>query len=93
MVCLTLGTGIGGGLILDGKIYHGKNFVAGEIGHIIVNKNGPLCCCGGFGCLEAYSSASGIQNRIYNRIKKLKKNCPGSPPDIDIDNIGLAEIF
>ncbi len=93
MVCLTLGTGIGGGLILDGKIYHGKNFVAGEIGHIIVNKNGPLCGCGGFGCLEAYSSASGIRNRIYNRIKKLKKTCPGSPPDIDIDNIGLAEIF
>jgi len=41
MICLTLGTGIGGGLIFDGKIYHGNNFGAGEVGHIIVNKDGP----------------------------------------------------
>jgi glucokinase len=93
MICLTLGTGIGGGLILDGKIYHGNKFAAGEIGHIIVNKNGPACNCGGFGCLEAYSSATGIRDRIVARIKKTNNNTTENIPKIDINNLSLADIF
>ncbi|HOR41998.1 MAG TPA: ROK family protein [Atribacterota bacterium] len=95
LVCLTLGTGIGGGLILCGEIYHGKNFVAGEIGHMVVNKIGPRCNCGKNGCLEAYSSAAGIRDRISKRIASLK-----SQPDnqkflniYNLENIGLAQIF
>ena len=70
LVCFTLGTGIGGGIIIDGKIYHGNNYGSAELGHMTVNKDGPRCNCGNYGCLEAYSSATGIKNRIKNRIKE-----------------------
>lgn len=93
MVCLTLGTGIGGGLILGGKIYHGKNFFAGEIGHMVVNKDGPRCNCGGYGCLESYSSATGIRNRIAARIEKTRETIPDFTSISNLDQIGLAEIF
>jgi len=53
-VCLTLGTGVGGGIIIGGKIYRGANNVSGEIGHMPINENGPKCNCGGIACLEAY---------------------------------------
>ncbi|MGM7701974.1 ROK family glucokinase [Pseudalkalibacillus sp. Hm43] len=61
MICITLGTGIGGGIILDGKILHGVNGMAGEIGHItsIVDGGAP-CNCGKTGCLETIASATGI---------------------------------
>jgi glucokinase len=54
MICMALGTGVGGGLILDNRLYRGEGFAAGEIGHIPLNEKGPLCNCGGFGCLERY---------------------------------------
>jgi len=74
LVCFTLGTGIGGGIIINGKIYHGNNYGAAELGHMTVNKDGPRCNCGNYGCLEAYSSATGIKNRIKNRIKEGTKS-------------------
>ena len=54
LVCLTLGTGVGAGLILNGQLYRGEDNAAGELGHIPLNEHGPKCNCGGFGCLEAY---------------------------------------
>ena len=57
---LTLGTGIGGGLILDGQIWHGKDGMGGELGHMSIDPNGLLCSCGNLGCIEAYASATGI---------------------------------
>lgn len=54
------GTGIGGGLILDGKLFRGATGAAGEIGHIILDINGPLCGCGQYGCLEALASRSAL---------------------------------
>lgn len=53
-VCLTLGTGVGAGIVINGSLYRGLNFAAGEIGHIPLNEIGPRCNCGGSGCLEAY---------------------------------------
>jgi len=93
VICLTLGTGIGGGLILNGKIYHGRDSFAGEIGHIVVNKDGPKCNCGGYGCLETYSSVTGIRNRIRNKIKELKKINADLLSETDVDDTSLAEIF
>lgn len=72
LVCFTLGTGIGGGIIIDGKIYHGNNYGSAELGHMTVNKDGPRCNCGNYGCLEAYSSATGIKNRIKSKVKKRR---------------------
>jgi glucokinase len=61
LIGITLGTGIGGGLILNGEIYHGSYGFAAEIGHIKIVPNGRRCNCGQNGCLEAYSSASAIE--------------------------------
>ncbi|MDR1117147.1 MAG: ROK family protein [Oscillospiraceae bacterium] len=55
-----LGTGVGGGIVIDGKIYTGHNGVAGEIGHIVISLDGRECGCGRKGCWEAYASASGL---------------------------------
>ncbi|MGB3366053.1 MAG: ROK family protein, partial [Acidaminobacteraceae bacterium] len=59
-VLLTLGTGVGGGLIIGGKVYSGKNGVASELGHMVVGDNFYDCNCGRNGCLETYSSATGV---------------------------------
>ncbi|MDD6269811.1 MAG: ROK family protein [Oscillospiraceae bacterium] len=59
-VCITLGTGVGGGIIVDGKIYCGSNFGGAEIGHTVISVDGPQCTCGRKGCFEVYSSATGL---------------------------------
>ena len=59
-VCITLGTGVGGGIIIDGKIYSGSNFGGAEIGHTVIDVNGPMCSCGRKGCFEVFSSATGL---------------------------------
>ena len=58
MLMVTLGTGVGGGIIIDGKLYTGGNGIAGELGHIVIRQNGEPCNCGRKGCLEAYASAA-----------------------------------
>lgn len=63
MVYITISTGIGGGLVLDGKIYRGKDSLAGEIGHIPVSESGTTCRCGARGCLETFCSGSAIALR------------------------------
>jgi glucokinase len=54
LVCLTLGTGVGAALILNGQLYRGEDNAAGELGHMPLNEHGPKCNCGGFGCFEKY---------------------------------------
>lgn len=68
-VCLTLGTGVGGGIIIEGRLYRGSSFSSGEIGHIPINEKGPQCNCGGVGCLETYIG----NNRILDEAKSLFK--------------------
>ncbi|MDD5680134.1 MAG: ROK family protein [Candidatus Omnitrophica bacterium] len=69
IVCLTLGTGVGGAVIMDGNLCRGSSLVAGEIGHIPINEAGPLCNCGSHGCLEAYV---GREYFLHNARKKLR---------------------
>jgi len=59
-----LGRGIGGGLVVNGKVYHGETCTAGEIGHMFVKENGPKCSCGGYGHLEAIASAQAISSAM-----------------------------
>jgi len=68
-IMITLGTGVGGGLILDGKIYRGPFGGAGEIGHITIDYNGPLCNCGNRGCVEAYVGAKYLTRRAIERVQ------------------------
>lgn len=64
VIALTLGTGVGGGLVFDGKLYRGACFTAGEIGHISIDPNGLYCPCGNYGCLERYVGRDGIVTRF-----------------------------
>ena len=59
-VCITLGTGVGGGIVIDGKIYSGFNFAGAELGHTVIEVDGPQCTCGRKGCFEVFSSATGL---------------------------------
>jgi len=59
-LCVTLGTGVGGGVVIDGKVLRGANTMAGEIGHMVMERGGAPCNCGPFGCLETISSATGV---------------------------------
>ncbi len=63
VIGMTIGTGIGGGIIIEGQLFHGASDVAGEIGHTTIELNGRLCKCGNYGCLEAYASGPAIATR------------------------------
>ena len=70
LICLTLGTGVGSGLILDNRLYRGAANAAGELGHVPLNEYGPACNCGGFGCFEAYVGNQrlfALASRIMNK--------------------------
>ncbi len=70
LFCITLGTGVGGGIILDGKVWHGASSIAGEIGHTTVIRDGIQCTCGNIGCLEAYACSGGILKRVNDALLK-----------------------
>jgi glucokinase len=69
LVILTLGTGIGGGIVLDGKVWHGFKDSAAELGHITIDFRGRPCPCGNTGCLEAYASADSTVRRFLEAVK------------------------
>lgn len=72
IIAMTVGTGIGGGLIFNGQLYRGSTFSAGELGHITIETNGILCNCGNYGCVERYVGRESIINR-FNTYRKQKK--------------------
>lgn len=69
LVGVTLGTGIGGGIVLDGKVFHGISDVAGEVGHMTIDSTGRRCKCGNSGCLEAYASGPAIAARAVEGLQ------------------------
>ena len=69
LVGLTIGTGIGGGIVIDGKLYHGASDVAGEVGHTTIDSTGRRCKCGNYGCLEAYASGPNIAARAIEGVE------------------------
>jgi len=73
VVGIFLGTGIGGGLILNGEIYSGFNRTAGEVGHMVLEVSGPKCACGNNGCFEALASRSALFRKIQNAVKDGQK--------------------
>ncbi len=72
VVVVTLGTGVGGGIIIDGKIYTGFNFCGAELGHMVIEYNGRPCSCGRKGCFEAYSSATALINMTKESMEAHK---------------------
>lgn len=92
LVCVTIGTGIGGGIIINGKIYFGSYGTAGEIGHIIVGKNNVVCECGQTGCLETYASGTYIAAKARDIILNDKHSF-GTIEDFKKDSLSAIEIF
>ncbi|MBX7243925.1 MAG: ROK family protein [Candidatus Sumerlaeaceae bacterium] len=79
MILFTLGTGVGGGIVLNGELYCGPDDTAGELGHMIINFDGPVCGCGSRGCLEAYASATAMRRAVVAGIAagiKTRINIP-----------------
>ncbi len=72
-VMITLGTGVGGGIIIDGKVISGFNYAGGELGHIVIEHNGRPCSCGRRGCWEAYSSATALINMTTEKLEECQK--------------------
>lgn len=93
LLAVFVGTGIGGAIIFDGKMYRGSDFMAGEIGHMIVEENGPLCGCGKHGCFEAIASRTAIVRNITNDKRTKKKSIIGKivPAGEKIKSGALAE--
>lgn len=87
---VTLGTGVGSGFVVDGKLVYGHDGFAGELGHTIVKENGRECGCGRNGCLETYASASGIKRTMCDLISKSEYS--GILKDKDCDNISAKDI-
>ena len=72
-VMITLGTGVGGGIIIDNKVYSGFNYAGGELGHIVIQVNGAPCSCGRKGCWEAYSSATALIRMTKEKIDECRE--------------------
>lgn len=72
-IMITLGTGLGGGIVENGKVYSGFNYAGAELGHVVIEKDGRPCSCGRRGCWEAYSSATGLVNITKDRIEDARK--------------------
>lgn len=72
-VMITLGTGVGGGIIIDGQVYTGFNYAGAELGHIVIKKGGRRCSCGRLGCWETYSSATGLVRTTREKLEECHK--------------------
>lgn len=89
IVAVTLGTGVGGGIIIDGKIFGGSNGSGGEIGHIFIKEGEEeVCGCGGHGCLEQYVSATGIV-----RMAKRKLAANTKPTTLTLEDLSAKMVF
>lgn len=94
VVGITIGTGIGGGLIINGELYHGSSDVAGEIGHTTIDVNGRLCKCGNYGCLEAYASGPAIATRAREAlVREDTASLLPSMVDSQLDKITAEVVY
>jgi glucokinase len=93
VVGMTIGTGIGGGLILDGKLYHGSSDVAGEIGHTSIDSTGRRCKCGNYGCLEAYASGPATADRAREALAGGEDSLLVAMVDGDLEKLTAVNVY
>jgi glucokinase len=95
LILVTLGTGIGGGLVADGVLHRGRNGFAGEYGHMVVQPNGPRCPCGRRGCWERYASGSGLamlarEAATGRRLRSVVEHAGGDPQAVRGEHVQAA---
>jgi glucokinase len=93
LVGVTLGTGIGGGVVLDGRLVHGASTTAGELGHMSIDFHGRRCKCGNYGCLEAYASGPNIAARAREGLEAGAESVLTRLVDGDLDRLTAATVF
>lgn len=93
MVAITLGTGVGGGAILGGKLYTGFNYAALEVGHMVVEHNGRKCTCGRLGCFETYASATALIRQARERMKLRKDSLLWTIAEGDPERVEAKTVF
>jgi len=91
-IMITLGTGVGGGIVINKKIYHGDFGAAGEIGHISINYNGPKCNCGSYGCIEAYAGNQYLRERVRSELKKHPESKMWTLIDNDLSKVSPRNV-
>ena len=100
---IIMGTGVGGGIVINGSVYHGRNFIAGEWGHSTLHPDGPTCYCGKRGCVEMYLSGTGLErqwqeltgeHKTLKQIVSTPEEKPGTVKEVwkhtFINNFGIA---
>ena len=93
VVAVTLGTGIGGGIVIDGEVFHGTSDVAGEIGHMTIDSTGRKCSCGNYGCLEAYASGPAIAARAAEGLESGSASALVELVDGELEEITAATVY
>lgn len=93
MVYITVSTGIGGAVIIDGQVYRGHQDLAGEIGHMTIIPNGPLCSCGNYGCLEAIASGTAIGLQGKQLLLQGKSDIVASLSNGRMDEVSAETVF
>ena len=93
LILLAVGTGIGGGIILNGRLYSGASGSAGEIGHITIDVGGPKCDCGNTGCLEALVSGTAVAKEAIRRIKQGERSSLTKAVGGEIEDITAEEVL
>ncbi len=91
LVVISVGWGIGAGIVINGQLLHGTPFGAGEIGHIVVVEGGERCSCGSYGCLETVSSSQAIIRQVRALLSRRGDPCGGSPEQVSFDRV--CELF
>jgi len=93
VVGVTIGTGVGGGVIIGGRLYHGASDCAGEFGHTTLDAQGRKCKCGNYGCLEAYASGPSIANRAVEAIRAGAVSVIPAKVGGDLDLVTAQEVY
>lgn len=93
LIYMTISTGIGGGLIVDGNLLHGVKWTAGEVGHMTLKPDGPKCNCGNYGCLEALSSGTGIAKKAMQAVRRNPSSLLLDLVKGDISRINAEVVF
>ena len=93
VIMITLGTGVGGGIVIGGKLYSGFNYAGAELGHTVIEFGGRQCTCGRKGCFEAYSSATGLINMTKEKMTETKDTLMWEMVEGDINNTSGRTAF